>query len=98
MSKNTRELFENLKGEQSMGFMGAAKEGILAVAPGLSNILSDIGAEMGRLGVQGQMELASAIFGQSAFVPYGPGQYTPARDDSQAEQQQIEERSMGREM
>ena len=24
------------------------------------------------------MELASALFGNNAFVPYGPGQYTPS--------------------
>jgi hypothetical protein len=30
------------------------------------------------MGVQGSMELASALFGGSAFVPYGPGQYTPS--------------------
>jgi hypothetical protein len=73
---------EILKGnapDQSMGAIEAVKEGIQAIAPGLtlSNILHDVGAEMKRLGVQGQMEMASAIFGNGAFVPYGPGQYTP---------------------
>jgi hypothetical protein len=34
----------------------------------------EFGQEMKRLGVQGQMELASAIFNGQAFVPYGPGQ------------------------
>ncbi len=43
----------------------------------LNDILSDVGAELGRLGTQGQMELASALFNGDAFVPYGPGQYTP---------------------
>jgi hypothetical protein len=67
-------------GGESQGMWGAIMEGIAAVAPGLnfSDIVGDIGAEMGRLGVQGQMELASAIFGGDAFVPYGPGQYTPS--------------------
>jgi hypothetical protein len=49
-------------------------ETALNVAPGLRNALPEIGAEMKRLGVQGQMEMASAIFNNSAFVPYGPGQ------------------------
>jgi hypothetical protein len=36
---------------------------------------------LGRLGVQGQMEAASALFNGNAFVPYGPGQYTPSEPD-----------------
>lgn len=32
--------------------------------------------EMRRMGSQGSMELASALFSGNAFVPYGPGQYT----------------------
>ena len=51
-------------------------ETINRAAPGLQNAVSEIGAEMKRLGVQGQMELASAIFNGHAFVPYGPGQRT----------------------
>ena len=51
-------------------------ETINQAAPGLQNAVSEIGAEMKRLGVQGQMELASAIFNGHAFVPYGPGQRT----------------------
>jgi hypothetical protein len=49
-------------------------ETISQAAPGLSNALPEIGAEMKRLGVQGQMEAASALFNGQAFVPYGPGQ------------------------
>jgi hypothetical protein len=51
-------------------------ETIQNVAPGLSlsKMFSDVGAEAARLGVQGQMEAASAIFNGHAFVPYGPGQ------------------------
>ena len=33
-----------------------------------------------RLGTQGAMELASALFSGHGFVPYGPGQYTPSVD------------------
>lgn len=39
---------------------------------------SETGAELKRLGVQGSMELSNALFNGSAFVPYGPGQYTPS--------------------
>jgi hypothetical protein len=49
-------------------------EAINQAAPGLSNALPEIGAELKRLGVQGQMEAASALFNGHAFVPYGPGQ------------------------
>lgn len=80
MSKQTREMFEQVKdGGPPKGIVGAIAEGVQAVAPGLSlsAILGDIGAELGRLGVQGQMEMASALFTGNAFVPYGPGQYTP---------------------
>jgi|HubBroStandDraft_6_1064221.scaffolds.fasta_scaffold4712343_1 hypothetical protein len=51
-------------------------ETIQQVAPGLSwsKVVSDVKAEANRLGVQGQMEAASAIFNGHAFVPYGPGQ------------------------
>jgi hypothetical protein len=51
-------------------------ETIGQAAPGLSNALPEIGAELKRLGVQGQMESASALFNGNAFVPYGPGQRT----------------------
>lgn len=43
----------------------------------MSKFFDDIAAEGKRLGTQGQMELANALFNGSAFVPYGPGQYTP---------------------
>jgi hypothetical protein len=73
--------------EKPMGAIEAVKEGIQAIAPGLTlnNILSDVRTELGRLGVQGQMEMASALFNGSAFVPYGPGQYTPTPDQTNAE-------------
>ncbi|QEG30318.1 hypothetical protein GobsT_51230 [Gemmata obscuriglobus] len=40
----------------------------------VSDIRVDVGAEVGRLAVQGQAEMASALFTGSAFVPYGEGQ------------------------
>jgi hypothetical protein len=45
-------------------------------------IKGDVKAEMSRLGTQGAMELASALFNGSGFVPYGPGQYTPTPEHS----------------
>lgn len=55
-----------------------------AVAPGLKNVVPEVGSELKRLGVQGSMELASALFTGSAFVPYGPGQYPPAPEPGPA--------------
>lgn len=40
----------------------------------VGDMASDIGAELGRLGVQGQAELAGALFNGNAYVPYGAGQ------------------------
>jgi len=111
MSKQTRELFERLKEDpKTMGAIEAAVEGIKeavqAIAPGLTlnNILHDVGAEMKRLGVQGQMEVSAALFNGSAFVPYGPGQWKgPGREGSPEhglpdEAQHQPEREQGREM
>ncbi len=51
-----------------------------SVKQGLNNAVPEIGAELKRLGTQGSMELASALFNGSTFVPYGPGQYTPSHE------------------
>jgi len=40
----------------------------------LAEPLQEIGDEMKRLGVQGQAELASALFTGNSYVPYGQGQ------------------------
>ncbi len=40
----------------------------------LGKAASEIGQELGRLGVQGQAEFGSALFTGSAYVPYGQGQ------------------------
>lgn len=55
---------------------------------GLSNIGPEVGAELKRLGTQGSMELANALFNGSAFVPYGPGQYTPTPEMEKPGQEQ----------
>jgi hypothetical protein len=36
--------------------------------------MSEIGQELGRLGVQGTAELGSALFTGQSYVPYGQGQ------------------------
>jgi hypothetical protein len=84
MSKQTRKFFENLKqaeqpAEQT-GTIEAAREGLAAIFPGLKGFPTEVAAELKRLGVQDQMELASALFNGHAFVPYGPGQYTPPEE------------------
>ncbi len=58
-------------------FIEVMAETLNAIAPGLKDFGPDVTAEMSRLGTQGQMEMANALFNGSAFVPYGPGQYTP---------------------
>ncbi len=67
--------------QRGNGFMEALKEAAAAIAPGLQNIGTDMKAELSRLGTQGSMEMASALFNGNAFVPYGPGQYTPSNQE-----------------
>ena len=57
----------------------------------MHKLFEEVGAELKRLGTQGSMELANALFNGSAFVPYGPGQYTPTPEmDKQGQQQSRE--------
>ncbi len=65
MSELAKQLFDGLR---------AAAAGVAEVA---QDGLGQMAAEGSRLGTQGTMELASALFNGHAFVPYGPGQYTP---------------------
>lgn len=81
MSETAKKLFEGLK---------SAKEVAQAIAPGLRNLGPDLRAEMQRLGTQGSMELASGIFNGDAFVPYGPGQYTPEQTAEHAQQHEMD--------
>ena len=62
-----------------------------------STPMKEIGAELGRLGVQGQAEIAGALFnGSTAYVPYGAGQQAPeAPEQAPVQEQQVEQ---GREM
>ena len=83
MSQTAKQLFDSLKG---------VKEAVQAVAPGLQSLVPEFQAEMKRLGTQGAMELASVLFNQHGFVPYGPGQYTPSVEPQQHEQSRGMER------
>jgi hypothetical protein len=87
-------------------FVEVMKEAITAIAPGLENVGPQVSAELSRLGTQGTMEMAQALFNGAAFTPYGPGQYTPTpevdkggqeHEGQKPEQQQSQERG-GREM
>ena len=61
-----------------------------------STPMKEIGAEMGRLGVQGQAEIAGALFSGNSYVPYGAGQQAPeAAEQAPAPEKQVEQ---GREM
>lgn len=71
MSETARILFDSMKG---------VKEAVQALAPGLKDVIPEGKAEISRLGTQGAMELASALFNGHGFVPYGPGQYTPSQN------------------
>jgi hypothetical protein len=79
MSETVKQLFEGLQ---------SAAASVQAVAPGLSDLVPEAKAEMSRMATQGSMELASALFNGSAFVPYGPGQYTPAHEEQQQHHEQ----------
>ena len=79
-------------------FFDVMKETLGAMAPGLKNFGAEVGVEMERLGTQGQMELANALFNGSAFVPYGPGQYTPSPElDQGSQQNEVAEQNIERE-
>lgn len=99
MAKNIREVFgQDKAGEQKIGAVEAVKEGIQAVAPGLSlrEIFSDIKSELKDQLAHGSHELAAALFNGSPFVMYGRG----GRDDNEPqhgspEVQQEQERDRG---
>ena len=59
-------------------------DALQAAAERMKAVVPETGAELKRLGVQGQMELANALFNGNAFVPYGPGQYTPPPEQTPA--------------
>jgi hypothetical protein len=58
---------------QSMGALGALKEAFLTVAPGLSDFVPEVKAELKQMGSHGAHELAAALFNGSGFVMYPRG-------------------------
>lgn len=58
----------------------------------LKDIPRETGSELHRLGVQGSMELASALFNGHAFVPYGPGQWKGPEREGAPQQDKQQER------
>ena len=67
MSKNAQSPWEQIK-----AMAETVKDGIQAVAPGLSlsKILSDVGTELKEQASAGSHEFASALFRGDAFVMY----------------------------
>ena len=101
MAKNIREVFGQVKaGDQQIGAVEAIKEGIQAVAPGLSlrEIFSDIKAEMKDQLAHGSHELAAALFNGSPFVMYARGGRDDEPQPGSPEVQQQERDRGGREM
>lgn len=102
MSKRSRELFEQAKtADKAMGPIEAIREGVQAVAPGLSlsKILHDIGKELKEQTAHGSHELASALFRGDAFVMYPrTNQDKGAEHGLPQETQQQEQDRGGREM
>jgi len=70
-------------------FFEVMKETMNTIAPGLKNFGPEVKAELSRLGTQGAMELAQALFNGAAFTPYGPGQYTPTPELDKGNQEQV---------
>lgn len=70
-----------------------------ALLPGLEKFGPEISAELDRLGTQGAMEMAQALFNGAAFTPYGPGQYTPtpefSKESEPLETPQVQEQDRG---
>jgi hypothetical protein len=69
-------------------FFDVMKEKLDTLAPGLKNMGPELSAELSRLGTQGALEMAQALFNGAAFTPYGPGQYTPTPELDKGGQEQ----------
>jgi hypothetical protein len=101
MAKNIREVFgQDKAGERKIGAVEAVKEGIQAVAPGLSlrEIFSDIKAELKDQLAHGAHELSSMLFTGNSYVQYARhGRDDQPQQDVPEVQQQERDRG-GREM
>lgn len=73
----------------SRGFFEVMKEALVEIAPGLKNATAEFGAELSRLGKQGAIEMAQALFNGAAFTPYGPGQYTATPDVGKGNEHEV---------
>ena len=65
-------------------FSDVMKEQLATRQTGWERFVSEITNEGKRLGTQGAMEMAQALFNGAAFTPYGPGQYTPTPEMDKA--------------
>jgi hypothetical protein len=94
MAKNA-DLFK----DERLGPLEAIREGVQAIAPGLSlsNILHDVGKELKEQAVMGSHELASALFRGDGFVMYPRTNHDNGVDHGLPDPQQEQERD-GREM
>jgi hypothetical protein len=89
--------------QQLFGGMGAIKDAVLSIAPGLKNVGHDLKEELTYQAGAGAHELAAALFNGSAFVMYprggkeDRGVHGPEHDLGHDSQQQEMERG-GRSM
>jgi hypothetical protein len=74
---------------QLFNVLSAAKETVLAVAPGLKNLVPDTKAELSRLASHGATEAAAGLLNGNSFVLYGPGQ-DPQKWEAEQRQEQKE--------
>ena len=101
MAKNIRDVFGQPEaGDRQVGAVEAVKEGIQAVAPGLSlrKFFSDITAEMKEQLAFGSHELAASLYNGSPFIMYGRGGHDQEPQNGSPEVQQQERDRGGREM
>ncbi|SRR5260370_1211647 len=100
MSKEISEFFKQAQGgDQQIGAMEAVKEGIQAIAPGLSlsKIFGDVVAELKEQAAHGAHELSSLLFRGDAFVMYPRTNQDKGPEHGLPEVQQEQSRG-GREM
>ena len=80
MSQENRESFGQPKPSERTGIIETLWQNLVAIAPGLQNLWSEVIAEGKRLLTHGAMETASALNNGHGFVQYGPGQYTASAE------------------
>jgi len=100
MSKQLHEVFKDVRsGDQQIGALEAVKEGIQAVAPGLSlsKIFSDVGKELTEQVAHGRHEVGSLLYTGNAYVQYARKDSKDEPEHGLPEQQQEQSRG-GREL